>query len=67
MVRRNARARVIRKGKVIAENLSVGSLKRLKDDVREVRTGFECGVGLEKFNDFQEGDQIEFVMRERVN
>ena len=66
-VRRNARARVKRGGKVLAENLTVGSLKREKDDVREVRSGFECGIGLNGFNDFQVGDIIEFYVSERVN
>lgn len=66
-VRRNAKARVKRAGKVLAENCAVSSLKRVKDDVREVRSGFECGIGLDGFNDFQQGDQIEFYVMERVN
>jgi translation initiation factor IF-2 len=66
-IRRNARARVKRGGKVIAENLSVGSLKRESEDVREVRSGFECGIGLNGFNDFQAGDLIEFYVSERVS
>jgi translation initiation factor IF-2 len=66
-VRRNAKARVKRAGKVLAENLTIGSLKRNKEDVREVRTGFECGIGLDGFADFQQGDQIEFYVMERVN
>lgn len=65
--RRNAQARVLRRGKVLAEGLNVSSLKRVSEDVREVRSGFECGVGLDKFNDFEEGDIIEFTVRERVN
>ncbi len=66
-IRRNARARVKRGGRVLAENLSVGSLKRVNDDVREVRAGFECGISLSGFHDFQEGDVIEFYITERVS
>jgi translation initiation factor IF-2 len=66
-IRRNARARVKRGGKVLAENLNVGSLKRDKDDVREVRSGFECGIGLNGFDNFQTGDLVEFYVSERVN
>ncbi len=67
IARRNAKARVVRSGKVLAENLGVSSLKRFEDDVREVRTDFECGIRLDGFNDFEEGDRIEFYVRERVN
>ncbi len=66
-IRRNSRARVKRGGQVVAENINVGSLKRLQEDVREVRAGFECGIGLSNFNDFQEGDQIECYVTERVS
>jgi translation initiation factor IF-2 len=55
---RNARARVVRDG-VIAYDGRVGSLRRFKDDVREVAEGFECGIGIENFNDVKEGDIIE--------
>lgn len=65
--RRNARARVKRGGKVIMEDSSVSSLKRFNEDVREVRTGFECGIGLSAFNDFETGDLIEFFVMERVS
>jgi translation initiation factor IF-2 len=65
-IRRNAKARVVRGGQTIAENVSVTSLKRFEEDVREVRTGFECGIGL-GFQGFEEGDRIEFYVRERVN
>jgi translation initiation factor IF-2 len=65
--RRNARTRVKRGGKVIAENLTVASLKREKDDVREVRSGFECGISLNGFDNFQVGDIIEFYVSERVS
>ncbi len=66
-IRRNARARVKRGGQVVAENVTVASLKRLQEDVREVRNGFECGIGLSNFNDFQTGDQIEVYVSERVS
>jgi translation initiation factor IF-2 len=66
-IRRNARVRVKRAGKVIAENLSVSSLKRMQEDVREVRAGFECGVSLSNFSDYQSGDQLEFYISERVS
>ncbi len=65
--RRNARTRVKRGSKVLAENVAVGSLKRMTEDVREVRSGFECGIGLNGFNDFENGDMIEFYVTERVN
>jgi translation initiation factor IF-2 len=64
-ITRNALARVRRGGEVIFEG-KVGSLKRFTEDVREVREGFECGIGLTDFNDFQIGDVIEFVVQERV-
>jgi len=45
---------------------TLSSLKRFKDDVREVAAGYECGIGLEGFNDFQEGDTLEFYRKEQV-
>jgi translation initiation factor IF-2 len=56
-------ARVFRGGKVIGES-KIESLKRFKDDVREVATGFECGVTLDTFNAFEIGDIIEFFHSE---
>jgi translation initiation factor IF-2 len=61
---RNALVRVIRGGKVLTE-CTVSSLRRFKDDVREVATGYECGVGLDGFNEFKEGDILEFFRREK--
>ena len=58
-IRRNAQVRVVRDGTVVIET-TVASLKRFKDDVREVQTGFECGISLEGFNDVKEGDVLEF-------
>jgi translation initiation factor IF-2 len=58
VVRREAGVRVIREGVVIAED-TMSSLRRFKDDVKEVRDGFECGIGLNKFQDVKEGDVLE--------
>ena len=57
-INRGAKIRVIRDGVVIFEG-NVSSLKRFKDDVREVAKGYECGVGIEGYNDMREGDYIE--------
>ncbi|MFD0759617.1 translation initiation factor IF-2 [Arthrobacter ulcerisalmonis] len=66
IIRRNTKARISRDGKIIGENLTVETLKRFKDDATEVRTDFECGIGLGSFNDINEGDIIEtFEMREK--
>ena len=63
-VARHAKIRVVRDGIVIAED-EILSLKRFKDDQREVAAGYECGIGLEKFNDIKEGDIFEsFIMEE---
>ena len=65
-IRRNAKARLVRDGSVVAENLSIESLRRFKDDATEVREGFECGIGLGSFNDIKVDDVIEtFEMREK--
>jgi translation initiation factor IF-2 len=58
VIRRNAKVRVVREGTVIYET-TIASLKRFKDDVREVQEGFECGILLEGFNDVKEGDVLE--------
>jgi translation initiation factor IF-2 len=57
-IKRDALVRVIRDGIVIYEG-NLGTLKRFKDDVKEVKQGFECGMTIEKFNDIKEGDIIE--------
>jgi len=65
-IKRNASARVLRDGKVIVDNVKVDSLKRFKDDATEVKTDYECGIGLSGFNDLQLEDIIEtFEMREK--
>jgi translation initiation factor IF-2 len=65
IISRKARARLIRDGVVTWEG-NIGSLRRFKDDAAEVREGFECGIGLENFNDIKVSDQIEAYIIERV-
>jgi translation initiation factor IF-2 len=66
LIRRNAKARLVRDGIVVNESLAIDSLRRFKDDVTEVRDGYECGIGLGSFNDIQDGDLIEtYEMREK--
>ncbi|MBA3800083.1 MAG: translation initiation factor IF-2, partial [Geodermatophilaceae bacterium] len=63
---RNSKARLIRDGAVVADNLTVESLRRFKDDATEVREGFECGIGLGSFNDIKPEDVIAtFELREK--
>jgi translation initiation factor IF-2 len=64
-ITRNASVRV-RRGKQVVADATVSSLKRFKDDVREVAAGYECGVGIKDFNDFQVGDVLEFYRMERA-
>ena len=65
LIRRGARLRLLRDDVVIYEG-ALGSLKRFKDDVREVREGFECGIGVEGYNDIRQGDVIEAYEVEEV-
>ncbi len=66
LIRRNAKARILRDGVVVADNVTISSLKRFKDDATEVREGFECGLTLSGFGTPQTGDVIEtFEMREK--
>jgi translation initiation factor IF-2 len=58
VISRNARVRLVRDGVVVYDG-KIGSLRRFKDDVQQVQTGFECGIGLENFRDIKEGDFIE--------
>ena len=60
-ITRNAKARIIREGVVLADGLAIESLRRFKDDVTEVKTDFEAGIGLGKYNDIQIGDEIETI------
>ena len=65
-IKRNSLARVLRAGNVIVDNVKIESLKRFKDDATEVKTDYECGIGLAGFNDIQIDDVIEtFEMREK--
>jgi len=65
-IRRNSKARLIRDGAVVADNLTVTSLKRFKEDATEVREGYECGIGLGSYNDIKIDDVIEtFELREK--
>ncbi len=63
---RNSMVRIIRDGTVVHDTGSIASLKRFKDDVREVSSGYECGILIENFNDMQEGDIIEAYVMEQV-
>ncbi|MBN1145998.1 MAG: translation initiation factor IF-2 [Anaerolineales bacterium] len=65
-IRRNARSRVLRAGKVVAD-AHLASLKRHQEDAREVRAGFECGIGLKGFDDFEVGDILESYIVEKVS
>ena len=63
---RNSKARLVRDGVVVADNLSIAGLRRFKDDATEVREGFECGISLGNYNDIQVDDVIEtFELREK--
>jgi translation initiation factor IF-2 len=65
-IRRNAKARLLRAGEKIADELSIDTLKRFKDDATEVKEGYECGIGLGSFNDIKVEDIIEvYEMREK--
>ena len=64
-IRRGTRARIVRDGAVVGENIEIAGLRRFKDDVTEVREGFECGINLGSFNDIQIEDTVEtYEMRE---
>ena len=65
LVRRGAQVRLLRDNVVVWTG-ELDSLKRFKDDVREVAAGYECGLGLDNFNDLQVQDQLEFFHREEV-
>ena len=58
IIKRGAKARITRKGVVVTENLEIAGLRRFKDDVTEVRDGYECGINLGSFNDLQIEDVI---------
>ena len=63
-ISRNSQVRIVRDGIVVHEGI-LSSLKRFKDDVKDVAAGYECGIGIENFNDIKDGDIVEsFVMEE---
>ncbi len=64
-IRRNGRIRVVRNGRMIHEG-AISSLKHLQEDVREVRSGFECGIGIKGFDELQAGDKLECFIIEKV-
>ncbi|HLF27411.1 MAG TPA: translation initiation factor IF-2 [Anaerolineae bacterium] len=66
VLQRDAKAHVLRDGAVVHDG-GIASLKRFTEDVKEVRQGFECGIGLANFKDFKEGDIVEFYVKERVS
>ena len=65
-ITRNSKIRVVRDGIVVFED-EIASLKRFKDDVKEVASGYECGVGLQKFNDIKDGDVLEAYITEEYS
>jgi translation initiation factor IF-2 len=65
IIKKNAIVKLVRDGKIIYEG-KLGSLKRFKDDVKEVRQGFDCGLTLENYNDIKIGDTLEVYMMEEV-
>ncbi|MDP1711370.1 MAG: translation initiation factor IF-2 [Candidatus Nanopelagicaceae bacterium] len=66
IIRRNAKARLLRKDEIVTDGLTIESLKRFKDDATEVREGFECGIGVGNFKDVQIGDVVQiYEMREK--
>jgi translation initiation factor IF-2 len=65
VIPRTAAVRLVRDGRVVYEG-KIGSLRRFKDDASEVRSGFDCGIGLERYQDFKPGDVIEAFVKEEV-
>ena len=66
VITRNSKARLVRDGVVVADNLTIDSLRRFKEDVTEVRDGYECGIGLGSFNDIKVDDVIETFEEQEV-
>ena len=64
-MQRNQQIRLLRDGIIVYEG-KIGSLRRYKDDVKEVQTGFECGIGIENYNDIKEADVLECFFLEEV-
>jgi translation initiation factor IF-2 len=64
-IQRGSKIRLIRDGKIVTENLSIETLKRVKDDVKEVKSGFECGIKLAGYDDIKIGDRLEAYVQEK--
>jgi len=65
-IQRGSRIRLTRNGVIVTEDLTIESLRRLKDDVREVKAGFECGIKLANYDDIKIGDILEAYVRETI-
>jgi translation initiation factor IF-2 len=65
-IQRGSRIRLTRGGVIITEDLSIETLRRLKDDVKEVKSGFECGIKLANYDDIKVGDILEAYIRETI-
>src|SRR5690606_8399596 len=65
-IARSNKVRLLRAGVVVYEGI-ISSLKRFKDDAKEVQSGYECGIGIENYNDLKAGDEIEAFVKESVN
>jgi len=63
-IQRGSKIRLMREGKLVVADLSIETLKRSKDDVREVKSGFECGIKLAGYDDIKIGDVLEAYIRE---
>jgi len=63
-IQRGSKIRLLRDSKIIVEDLTIDTLRRVKDDVKEVKTGFECGIKLAGYDDIKEGDRFEAYVRE---
>ncbi len=65
-IQRGSRIRLTRGGTIITEDLAIESLKRLKDDAKEVKSGLECGIKLANYDDIKVGDILEAYIRETI-
>ena len=65
-IQRGSRIRLTRGGSIITEDLAIESLKRLKDDAKEVKSGLECGIKLANYDDIKVGDILEAYIRETI-
>ena len=65
-IQRGSKIRLVRDGNIVAENLTIDTLRRVKEDVKEVKTGFECGIKLAGYDDIKVGDKLEAYVREEI-